>query len=181
MQLTIKMSALVGACAALIAAAWAAENYSPLNIKPGYWETTMTMSRSGAPPIPPEALAKMPAEQRAQIEQRMKASAAQGPQTHVTKSCVTKEDLAKSFGAYDNNPNCKRTMLASSASSQDFKIECTNQGMVTSGTGHVEAIDSEHTSGKVKMSVSAGAQSMTVENTFTSKWLGAACPEKKQP
>jgi hypothetical protein len=179
MELALRIKVLLGAAVAVCAAAWAFDNATPLNIKPGYWETTVTMSRSGAPPIPPEVLARMPAEQRARIEERMKASAAQGPQTHVTKHCVTKEDLAKSFGAFDDNPNCKRTILASSARSLDFKLECTNQGMVTSGTGHVEAIDSEHTSGKVKMSVAAGAQTMTVENTFSSKLLGEACPEKK--
>jgi hypothetical protein len=170
----------LGTCAVLIAAVWAAQGGTPLDIKPGQWETTVTISRSGAPPLPPEVLARIPAEQRAQMEQRMKASAAQGPQTHVTKSCLTKEDLAKSFGAFNSNPNCKQTIVSSSARSADFKLECINQGMVTTGTGHVDAIDSEHTSGKSKMTMAAGGQTSTSEVTFSSKWLGATCADNKK-
>ena len=43
---------------------WAADNITPLNVKEGLWEMTVTHSMSGMPAIPnipPDVLAKMPA------------------------------------------------------------------------------------------------------------------------
>ena len=50
---------------------WAADKLTPLNIKEGLWEMTVTHSMTGMPAIPPETLAKMPPEQRARIEAAM--------------------------------------------------------------------------------------------------------------
>jgi len=179
MHSTMKIMALLCAGLAICAAAWAADNAPPLNVKPGQWETTVTIARNGQLPVPPEVLARMSPEQRAAFEERMKATVAQAPQTRVTKSCLTAEDLAKSFGANDDNKTCKRTIVSASASGQDFKIECTNGPMTSSGTGHVDVVDSEHISGKTKIGMTRGGQTMNVETTFSSKWLGAACPDKK--
>ena len=45
-------------------ASFAADHATPLNVQPGLWETTSVTERSGMPPIPADALAKMPPEQR---------------------------------------------------------------------------------------------------------------------
>lgn len=58
----VSLTLCVGFIAALPAPA--ADN-TPLKVKPGLWEMTSDSERSGAPPIPPEALAKMSPEQRA--------------------------------------------------------------------------------------------------------------------
>ena len=45
-------------------------NVNPLNLKPGLWQTTMTTIISGAPPMSPDAkakLAQLPPEQRARL------------------------------------------------------------------------------------------------------------------
>ena len=184
MQSTMRILVLLSAGLAICAAAWAADNVTPLNVKPGQWETTVTIARSGQLPIPPEVLEKMTPEQRAAFEERMKASVAQAPQTRVAKRCFTKEDLANAYGANEDNKTCKRMIVSSSPSGQEFKIECTNGQMTSTGAGHVDVIDSEHIGGKTKLSMTRGGQTMTVETTFTSKWLGADCPvspAKKQP
>jgi hypothetical protein len=181
---TMRIGVLLSAGLAVCAAAWAADDVAPLNVKPGQWETTVTIARSGQLPIPPEVLEKMTPEQRAVLEERMKASAAQVPQTRVAKRCFTKEDLANAYGANEDNKTCKRTIVTSSPSGQEFKIECTNGQMTSTGAGHVDVIDSEHIGGKTKLSMTRGGQTMTVETTFSSKWLGADCPvspAKKQP
>src|SRR5580765_3956296 len=67
----------------------------PLNVKPGLWETTTTHKTSGAPPIPPETLAKLSREQRARLEDRMNANSAGSTNTVTDKHCVTKEDVEK--------------------------------------------------------------------------------------
>ena len=51
----------------------AAQSLEPLHIKTGLWEVSIKMN--GTIPIPPEALAKMPPEQRAKIEERLKSRA----------------------------------------------------------------------------------------------------------
>ncbi len=73
---------------------FAADKITPLNVKEGLWEITVTHSMSGMPAmpsIPPDALAKMPPEQRARIEAMMKG----GASTDVHKDCITKEKLEK--------------------------------------------------------------------------------------
>ncbi|MGA2360569.1 MAG: hypothetical protein ABSF66_16325 [Terriglobales bacterium] len=73
---------------------WAADNITPLNVKEGLWEMTVTHSMSGMPAmpdIPPDVLAKMPPEQRARMEAMMKG----GPSTDVRKECITKEKIEK--------------------------------------------------------------------------------------
>src|SRR6266568_18776 len=66
----------------------------PLNVKPGLWETTATYKTSGAPPIPPETLAKLTPQQQARLEERMKANSAGSSNTNTVtdKHYVTKQD-----------------------------------------------------------------------------------------
>ncbi len=84
--------------AALFCAAVCAAQVTPLNVKTGEWESTMTNETSGQMPIPQEMLDKMTPEQRARMEAAMKARGMQGPRTIVNKQCVKKEDLDKPFG-----------------------------------------------------------------------------------
>ncbi len=63
-------------------AAWAADP-TPLDLKTGEWEYTVTMQMTGLPQqnaqqmpqIPPETLAKLPPDQRAKVEAMMKQGA----------------------------------------------------------------------------------------------------------
>lgn len=61
-NLTISMILAIGAFAQARDAQKASNQskleIQPLNVKPGLWETTATYKRSGASPIPSEALAK---------------------------------------------------------------------------------------------------------------------------
>ena len=54
------------------AAACVAQN-TPLNVKTGEWEATITNETSGQMPIPQEMIDKMTPEQRAKMEAMMKA------------------------------------------------------------------------------------------------------------
>ena len=71
-------------------AVWAADP-TPLDLKPGEWEYTVTMQMTGMPQasapqmpqIPPETLAKLPPDQRAKIEADDEAGRRHGRrQTH---------------------------------------------------------------------------------------------------
>src|SRR5690348_14437858 len=76
-----------------------ADDNTPLAVKPGLWEMTSDIQHSGAPPIPPDALAKMSPEQRQKVEQMMQGAMA--PQHRVDKHCVTAEDIKKGFDQMD--------------------------------------------------------------------------------
>src|SRR5450759_2339450 len=90
---------------------FAADKITPLNVKEGLWEMTVTHSMTGMPAIPPDTLAKMPPEQRARVEAAMKQSGMGGPTADVHKECVTKEKLEKQSAFSDNRKECTRTVL----------------------------------------------------------------------
>ena len=156
---------------------WAADTVQPLDVKLGQWETTNTMERSGTPPIPAEILERMTPEQRAKIEERAKAQ--QGTKTTTRKSCVKKEDLDKAMAFGNNDKTCHRTILASSSSKLEFKIECAAAGVKSSGDVQIDAVSSEHVKGSIVMNVGDGARAMKIHSSFESKWLGPVCDASK--
>jgi Spy/CpxP family protein refolding chaperone len=160
---------------ALVCAAVCAAQTTPLNVKTGEWESTMTNETSGQLPIPQDMLDKMTPEQRAKMEAMMKARGMQGPRTTVTKHCVKKEDLDKPFA--NENKSCKQTVLNSSASRQEIHMECELGGGKQSGTLKLEAVDSSTVKGSMQMTASNAGRTMNVNSTFSAKWLGPACTE----
>ena len=158
----------VGICAA----------QSPLNVKTGEWESTISSDTTGQMPLPQEVIDKMTPEQREKMEAMMKARGMQGPRTMVNKHCVKKEDLDKPFG--NNDKSCKRTVVSSSATKQEIHMECDMGGGKQVGTLKFEAVDSSTLKGSMQMTVSNGGRTMNVNSTFASKWLGSACPESNK-
>ncbi len=106
---------LLGLVLLLSAAVWAADKIQPLNVKTGLWETTRTTTTSGQMPIPPELLARLTPEQRAKMEERMKANSAEKTRASTSKSCMTKEKLEKAPFS-DEQKNCTRTIVRSTSS-----------------------------------------------------------------
>ncbi len=154
---------------------WAANTVQPLDVKLGLWETTTVSQVSGMPPISPEMMARMTPEQKAKMEAMMKQRQAQGPQTHTTKKCVTKEDLGKGGWFDKEDQDCTKTVLTSTSHKLDVKLECTKGGGKQSGTLHIEAMDSGNVKGTMQMSATNGTNTMNVNSTMSSKWLGSAC------
>jgi len=169
----VRTTALFGILFVFCSAAVAADAVQPLDVKTGLWETTVNMERTGALPIPPEVLARLTPEQRAKLEERMKAS--QVPKTTVRHHCLTREELNKplSFGADDKE--CHRTIVTSSRSKQEFQVECTKGGMQQHGTFRVEALSDESAKGVVQMTISNGDKTMNMHSSFTAKWVGPVC------
>ena len=158
----------------------AEDTVHPLDVKPGLWETSMTMKTSGMPPIPPDLLEKMTPQQKAMIEERMKARESQGPKTTVSKHCLTREKLNQPLGFGSDKGACKRTLATSSSTKQEIRIECTGAGMKGSGTIRIEALDREHARVTAHMTSGDGARAMTIDSTGTAKWLGEACDSESQ-
>lgn len=173
MRIKISLGFIILGCSAI----WAADTITRLDVKLGQWETTSTVQTTGMPPIPQQVLDKMTPEQRAMIDARMKAN--QNPKTTVSKTCLKKEDLDKamSFGADDKS--CTRTIVTSSSSKQDIRVECNRDNAKSTGTIHIEAAGSDSVKGSVQMAVATGRGTMNINSTFASKYLGPICSESK--
>ena len=157
---------------------WAADNITPLNVKEGLWEVTSTHSMTGMPAmpnIPPEALAKMPPEQRARVEAMMKG----GASTDVRKECVTKEKLEKRSAFSDNRGDCTRTVVHSTGSKLELKFHCEERQASTDGTLVLEALGSDNVKGTMHSVTNTHGQTMNMDFTFSSKYLGPACGDVK--
>jgi hypothetical protein len=164
----------------LIASA-AAEN---LNIKPGLWEVTSKTDAKGAPPISAaqreemeKQLAQLSPENRAKAEAAMKAAQARQGQPVVRKSCITKEDLSKplAFDGGRGDGSCTRTILKSTSSVQEVRLDCTNNAHKSGGTLRIVATNPEAWSGTLDGSASDTGGAMTLKSTVSGKWLGADC------
>ncbi|MGA2964882.1 MAG: DUF3617 domain-containing protein [Terriglobales bacterium] len=155
----------------------AADKFTPLNIKEGLWEMTVTFTMTGMPAmpaIPPEALAKMPPEQRARIEGMM------GGKPIVQKECITKEKLAKASAfSVSRGADCTRTVVNSTGSKIEMKIHCEGKQGPTDGTLVVESVGSEATKGSMHTSSSGGDHKTNTDMTFSYRYLGAACGDVK--
>ena len=155
-------------------AALAADNVTPLNVKPGLWETTSVSERSGMPQIPADALAKIPAEQRARIEAQLKGT----PTTTTKQSCFTQEEVAKGLGWNNTDKSCRQTVVSASGSRQEIKWEC-DGAQKGNGSMKIEASDSSHVNSLINITMNANGREMTMKITNTAKWLSNSCGDVK--
>jgi hypothetical protein len=148
-----------------------AADVTPLNLKPGLWESTSVSERSGMPAIPADKLASMPPEAQARIK------AMSAPTTTTRQSCRTDKDLR--LFTDDGNKSCKQTVVTSTPVKQEVKMECNMPGNSGAGTVTIEAKDPEHVNGLVLMHMGANGRNMDMKVTITAKWLSSSCGDVK--
>ncbi len=155
-----------------------AADFTPLNVKEGLWEVTVTHSVSGmptAPSIPPEVLAKMPPEQRAHIEAMMKG----GTSTDIHKDCITKEKLEKHSAFTSSDGQCTRTVVSSSGSKIEMKVHCEENQSSSDGTLVLEAVSPDNVKGTMHSVTTSKSRNVNIDLTFSSKYLGPSCGDVK--
>lgn len=142
-----------------------------LNAKAGAWEMTTTTLTKGMP-IPADALAKMPPEQRAKIVKSMQARA--GKQvTHVTKKCMTKADLDQDrVMKSDDEKQCNRKIISKSANKIVFEQTCAAPHTSTA-TMMIEARTPESIVSSID--IVQGGASGKIHVDIKGRWLGASC------
>ena len=170
---------LLGLIFTIAIPAWVTDKVQPLNVRLGLWERTTTVTTRGEMPIPPDLLAKLTPEQRAKMEETMKARSAGAPRTTTKKGCLTKEQLDKAFAFGEERKSCTRTIITSTSSKLEVRLECAEQGMKSDGTFQVEALSPENVKGSVHMVATSGDRTMNTTSNFTAKWLGPACGDVK--
>ncbi len=159
---------------AAIVPALAADN-TPFKVKPGLWEVNAEIERSGVPPIPPEALARLTPEQRAKLDQQPT-----GPRHSVYKRCLTQADVDKGFEPMTGmeNAKCARTVTADTPTLRAGRLACSGE-MTGGGNYRFEAPTPESMVGNWDVTMSRGDRTMTMKGTMQGKWLGSDCGDVK--
>ncbi len=150
----------------------AADDLTPLNVKIGLWEQTVGMQSPGLSSMSADMLAKVPPEQRAQVEAAMK-----GAMNHTVKSCFTADSL-KRAQAFQGTPDsaCKRTIIRSSSRSLDFHMECSTSKSKSAGEAHFESPNPETMRGEINTTTTTPqGRTIVSKTTISSKWLSADC------
>lgn len=145
-------------------------------MKMGLWEMTSTSTISGQMPLMDTS--KMTPEQRAKIEESMKAM--MGPHTNVTRSCVTKEKLEKSVFMMpeQQGQTCKQQVVTNTRSALEAKLICTGQHPMF-GQLRIDTLSPTAIKATVTSVPGDKGQSVNVTITLAGKWLGADCGDAK--
>jgi len=128
------------------------------DLRLGQWEYAVTSMK-----LPPELLAQLPPQARAQAEQAMK-------QGGGGKSCLTAQDLKDLNLGKSDDEDCKVTSKKITGNVADVTMTCTGDRPHTE-TVHYEALSPESVRGTIKNTGGDGPSEMTV----TGKWVAAAC------
>ena len=105
--------------------------------------------------------------------------AAGRPTTTTNKNCVKQEDLAKLNPMGNADKSCKMTVLNSSRSKLEAKIECNSPDNKSISNISLQALSSESSKFTVTSSGTANGQPMNMNINGTGKWLSATCTETK--
>lgn len=152
---------------------------TPLNVKPGYWQNTMTSVVNGALGIPPELAAKWTPQQRAAYEAAMKQQASGTPRTTTNKGCVTQKKLSTDPFSNMNRhgkSKCQEHLIRSTGSDLEVDEDCADSSSKSDMHMTFHAIDSEHATGEGHVTVTMGGRTMNSNVKMEMRWLGATCP-----
>lgn len=140
---------------------------SSFSVKTGAWETT-TSSSMNQSTIPAETLAKIPPQMRAQFEAQIKA--AQKP--HVTKSCITQDDLNQNKMLESAQVlNCTSKIISSSSNKMTTQSSCPPPHE-SSAISTVEAITPEKMVGTIDITQPKNGK---IHIDIKGQWLSSSC------
>jgi hypothetical protein len=144
----------------LVAAVTAVLSAQAFDLRLGQWEYSISGMK-----LPPELLAQLPPEARAQAEQAMR-------QAGNNRSCLTAQDLKDLNLGKNDDEDCKVTSKKLTGNAADIVITCTGDEPRTQ-TIHYEALSRESVRGTIKVKGGSGPSEMAI----TGKWVAAACKE----
>jgi hypothetical protein len=173
------LSAIVASLAGV--ASLGAQNLVP-PVKPGLWETKMSQLDASGKEVPsPEmaALARMPAAQRAQMAEMMRARGVQLPDENgVMKACITRELLDS--GAWQQmaaDTGCTTTYSTRTGPLWKWHTSCPSLKLESDGEMAFTGSESYRT--KMVSTTSITGAPTTSTRLVQGKWLGAACGDVK--
>ena len=105
----------------------------------------------------------------------MKDNSGEKTRTLTDKNCVTKEQIDTGLAFGREQGKCANTIVSSTSSMVEMRVECADNGMNTSGTMRFEAPNPESIKGSNQMSLTGGGRTRNVHVSVTAKWLGPVC------
>jgi hypothetical protein len=154
---------------------WAADTAQRLNIKSGLWEVTTTDAKNSDEPIPDTILGKLTPEQRARIEERMKARKADLQKAAVSTQCITEDQLERGVPFRPVHDGCNWISVSSTSDKVTMRAECVAHGTTTIGTLSMEALGPQEAKGSIQYLTTRGDAASSLTSTFVAKWLGQRC------
>jgi len=164
---------LIAAVVAAPVAGFAAET---LNVKPGEWQFSQTMTASGAP-IYIEAMT--PAQRESYAKSWSKDAGK--PSTSVEKQCITAKDLKDSMLFKDQSQEgkqCQQNVGKSTQTAWSATVDCKDAKTSTHTQADYTAPSPDRLSGAVKSSTTSPNGVTVIDFKFTGKWIGALCSEE---
>jgi hypothetical protein len=147
-----------------------------LQLKLGLWEMTFKGKNSGFSPIPPEALAAMTPEQRAQRETAM----AKQLEPRVFKQCLTQRDIDQGLGRFQQNDMtvCAETVVSDTPTLRAEKLLCPilNNAAIAY---RIDAPTPESLAATWDMTSASDADGHKMTGEMHGKWLGPDCGDVK--
>jgi hypothetical protein len=172
----VNREVLLGIAWFAVAPAWAGDAIEPLDLKPGFWQITLVVRTSGLPPMAPEVLSKLTADERGRMEMNAR-EAAKGPRVSVKRSCLDQRELQQplmlTFGSEEQG--CRQTVTSATRFKQEIRVDCDKGAPHGGGTIRIEAANPENATVSSDWSATDGAHTMKMSSTATLKWLGAIC------
>jgi hypothetical protein len=171
LHFTIRMAACV--TVALPGVTLAAES---LNIRPGLWEVTQTMTMSGAPLY----VEGMPAAGRAEYAKSWAKDVGK-PQTDTDKQCITEKDI-KNAKVFENpsqeGKQCKVTTSKQTSTAWVASSECKDAKTTNLIQLDYAAPAPERFTGSMKSTMTSPNGKTVIDMKMSGKWVGASCPDE---
>jgi hypothetical protein len=168
----ISLVAKITLCASLFLAA---HKVTPLNVKTGLWEVTTTTTASEKAMLPAALLEKLNPEERARVEERMKARKADAQKTTITKQCLTEKQLERGMPFHPVRNSCNWTVVSSTGHKVAMQAECVDNGVKMEGAVSIETLGPEEAKGSVQFLTGSENSAPSLTSTFTAKWIGPEC------
>jgi len=170
-MLRISLVAAITLCASFLAA----HKATRLNIKTGLWRV-MTITAAGDDiMLSAGLLEKLTPEQRARVEERMKARQSGLQERTITKQCLTRAELESGVPFRTVGKSCTWTLLSSTRSKVEMRGKCVDQGFKTGATLRIEALSPEEAEGSLQFSSNRENSTPATTSTFKAKWIGPQC------
>jgi len=164
----------LAACAAVLALPCIANAVEPLNMRPGLWEVTQTMTTSGAPLY----IEGMPPAGRAAYAEAWKKDVGK-PQSSVDRECLTAEDI-KQAKVFENSSTegkqCKQTVTTQSSTAWVASSECKDPKTTNLIQLDYSAPSPDRFTGVVKSTTTSPNGKTVIEIKLAGKWVAASCP-----
>jgi hypothetical protein len=169
----------VGAALLLAGSAPGQAENAKLDVKPGLWQVDSTGQTTGTPTIPPELLANLPPEKRAQAEAAMRAAMARAAAPRTDKSCITEKELQQGLDLGEGQDrSCKRSVVSNTSRLLVLHEVCGGKRPMV-GDMRFEAVNRETMTGQISLVIGSGTDTTNMTRNLQGKWLGSDCGSVK--